>query len=145
MSLPTRLWHRSLFLVCFAALLLSQRPVQAADPASELRILLVIDTNMSKRGGNDKVLRPATEKCLEDLRNVIDEVYNSDLKKFKGRMFLDVIQGDDVSPKAIRDACKRMPATSSSSLFFYYCGHGATDEKTGETLPRDQPGGHLPK
>jgi hypothetical protein len=104
---------------------------QALAAASELRILLVIDTNASKRGGEDSIHRPAGQSNLKIMREVIDSAYAADQKAFKGKMFCDVIQGDDVTPERIRKYFTALPYDSKKSLVFYYCGHGGTDPNKG--------------
>jgi hypothetical protein len=106
----------------------------SAEVASDLHVLLVIDTNASKRGGNDSVLRGGMEANLKHLRDVINEVYGSEEEKFKGRFFLNVLEGDEVTPDNIRKAYRDTSATSTSSLFFYYCGHGTFDKDKGHYL-----------
>jgi hypothetical protein len=113
-----------------AALLLLGQPGRAAADAQELHIVLVVDTNASKRGGEDEIMRPGMEANLKHLTDVINEVYNAD-ERFKGRMFLNVIKGDDVTLEKVRKFFTGQPYNPNRAWLFFYCGHGATDPKKG--------------
>lgn len=104
-----------------------------AAPSSSVHILLVIDTNASKRGGDHAVMSGGMNANLKLVRTVIDEVYGAEEGKFKDRLYLDVLQGDDVTPEKIRAyySIKRHPWSEGRTLVFYYCGHGAWDKKKG--------------
>lgn len=109
-------------------------PVARAEEAANLHVLLVIDTNSAVNRGAGK-LRGGMEANLKHLQDVINEAYGANLEKFKGRVYMNVLKDDDVTPDKIRKAYGTgTTATSESSLFFYYCGHGAFDKKKGHYL-----------
>ncbi|HYV37318.1 MAG TPA: caspase family protein [Gemmataceae bacterium] len=123
------------FLTAAAALVVLLSYVHSASAdASLLRIFLVIDTNAAKRGGSDNIHRPAQQANLKYMKDVINEVYGSENGKFKDRLYLDVIQGDDVTPEKIRAYFKKLPYNPKQALLFYYGGHGGTDKDKGHYL-----------
>jgi hypothetical protein len=104
---------------------------RAAADTQELAVLLVIDTNSSKVSGDDAVQKAGTTADHNTWRTFIDDVYKSEWPKYKGRLTLDVLKGDDVSPAKIRQYYVRQPYKKDRALVFYYSGHGGYDQKTG--------------
>ena len=132
-NLRTRWYPRVAVLLAIVLFLIPSR-LKAQEEAANLHILLVIDTKSATNRGAGNV-RECMEANLKHLQAVINEAYGANLAKFKDRVFVNVLKGDDVSPEKIRQAYGNgTTATSASSVFFYYCGHGAFDKEKGHYL-----------
>ncbi len=132
---PRNLGRNGLLALVGCLVAVFARPSYAAE-ASDLHVLLVADTNADKKFPGSQI-STGLQVDVETMKQVIDEVYAANLPKFKGHVFVDVLEGDDVSPDKIREYYRsrphtKHPVTSSSSLFFYYCGHGAWDRQRGQ-------------
>ena len=88
----------------------------------------MIDTHCGKRGGDFEIHRRYALNCLNNLRGVI----NGASAEFKGRVFLDVLQDEHVTPQKIRNYYrKKIGYNPRNHLLFYYGGHGSVDKKHG--------------
>jgi hypothetical protein len=104
----------------------------AADNKT-LNILLVIDTNAGKRGGDVNLHRACAEANEKRWRELINSVYGNS-PDLKNRLTLDVIKDDKVSPDNIRKFYKGLGVNKERALLFIYSGHGALDEQKGHFL-----------
>ena len=118
----------------FAPAFLFANPGRSAAQVADLKVLLVIDTNASRVGGADAVMRPAMTANLKHIQDVLGEVELANPDKFRGKMSVTVLQGNDVTPENIRRHYQSHRSIYNSGLFFYYSGHGATDPKRGHYL-----------
>jgi hypothetical protein len=125
--------HRRAIVLALASLaLVLLHGSRAMADTKELSVLLVIDTNAGKVAGDIEVHRLFAERNLNMTKTLIDDVYASEWPKFKGRLYVDVLKGDDVSPAKIRHYyTQRLAYEKDRALLFYYCGHGAIDSTKG--------------
>ncbi len=122
---------RRVLLAAAAVLWLFAQGSPAFADTKELHVLLIVDTNASKRGGEDNVMRPAMQANLKRMQDLINDVYASDNARLKDRLFLNIITGDDVSPAKIREFFQKMPYNADRAWLVYYAGHGGTDPDKG--------------
>ena len=66
---------------------------------------------------NDRIMRAGMTANLKHFRDVVNEVYGSDENKFRNRLFLNVIEGNDVSPENIRRFFARMEYKPGREFF----------------------------
>lgn len=85
--------------------------------SKRLRVLLVCDTTAS--GGIAEGVAANRDAWLK----LIAELATDRPQRFT----VDVIDGDDVSPDAVRDYYRNLTIDPGDALFFYYAGHGGWD------------------
>jgi Caspase domain len=124
-------YTRNLLIVILGVVLLLCHVRHAAADATQLSVLLLIDTNAGKVGGDEEIQRQGALADLKRLRRLIDDVYQSQWPKFKGRMTLDILKDKDVSPAKIREYYHMQPFKPDRALMLFYSGHGAYDAKKG--------------
>lgn len=104
---------------------------RAAADTQRLVVLLVIDTNAARRGGDDVAHRYYAEANLRLWRGLLDGVYGSG-PLFRNRLWVNVIKDHDVGPEAIRRFYRNMGYDPNCALLFVYSGHGAVDARKGQ-------------
>ena len=93
-----------------------------------LHVLLVIDTNAGKRGGDLDLHREFAEGNLRMWQTLLNGLYNSG-PLFKGRLTISVLKDGGVSPANIRQHIKNLPFKRDQALLFFYSGHGGIGAK----------------
>jgi hypothetical protein len=97
---------------------------RAAEPATRVRVLLIVDTNLKGADADGtRVLRSGMKKNLENLTWMFRQAFQGN----PGRLDLTVLSGADASPDKIRQHLRDLPQMPNETLFIYYGGHGAID------------------
>ena len=104
-------------LMCFGSFVMADSP--------RLRVLLVSDTLHSALGGRDDLSEPCAVAV-----EVWRFLFAGGFPEQEGTTYtIDVLDGENASPGRIRDYyTARLEFLPGDRLFFYYCGHGATDQ-----------------
>jgi len=103
--------HRRACGAVFATIiLLFVQAGRAAADASELYILLVIDSHAGKLSNSFETHCRHHLQNLAYVRRIIRDVYNDAGASFKNKIYLDIIEGAKVSPDRIGLSLRKGPA-----------------------------------
>jgi hypothetical protein len=108
-------------------LVLAQTAV-AAEDATRVRILVVIDTDSTGKEG--KADRPRREKNRDNLLAALRQGLRQQSLPYS----LKLLEGADATPSKVVGHYKHLNTSSSEALLFYYNGHGAMNKTKGQAL-----------
>lgn len=120
MSCDCRFPQIALFLI---ALTFAGGTLPAADP--KVYALLVFDTHAEDIGDDTKIDR-------DNLTRVLFKSFDQDGRRH--RLEMRVLEGSDANPENVLKYYADIKSTEDDTFFFYYSGHGGTDQDRGHFL-----------
>ncbi len=101
----------------------------AAEP--KLSVLFVVDTNAKEVGGDTG---PGCVASMDQIKKVLRETFVGKEERYD----IYTLDGESIDKGTVMQHIRDIKTESDDTFWFYYCGHGAYDNKTGEYLATSQ-------